>query len=230
MRVVPVFALFGESCWPGVARHATHFFCVAKKSKQKKATLAPASLRFAAGSLRCSVQPGSKTTRLRLKQVFALIRLDLRSSAHPQGPIGSGDKHQNQIQYQQVLAMASTCFFRYSVLVFHLPPLYRAAIVEEAGRDLGALAGRAYRPSYPQPTHNPLKAPKKGQCQSRTDPPDRPRSRDQPMPKGLAWAHCLWPPKPALPPGLEKVCMLLKPTRPPASPYAIHPRHPALPR
>jgi hypothetical protein len=35
----------------GVARHATHFFCFAKKNKQKKAILVAASLRFAAGNL-----------------------------------------------------------------------------------------------------------------------------------------------------------------------------------
>jgi hypothetical protein len=70
----------------GVARHATHFLLLRqKKVSKEKATLVAASLRFAAGNLRCSVQTGSKTTRLRLKHVFALIRLDLRSSAHPQG-------------------------------------------------------------------------------------------------------------------------------------------------
>jgi hypothetical protein len=60
-------------------------FLFRQKSKQKRRPLVAASLRFAAGNLRCSVKPGSKTTRLRLKRVFALIRLALRSSAHPQG-------------------------------------------------------------------------------------------------------------------------------------------------
>ena len=52
---------------------------------KRKATLVPASLRCASGNLRCSVQSGSGATRLRLKQAPALIRLALRSSAHPQG-------------------------------------------------------------------------------------------------------------------------------------------------
>ena len=57
-------ALFAEGCWPGVARHATHFSLLRqRKVSKRKATLVPASLRFAAGNLRCSVQPGSKTTR-----------------------------------------------------------------------------------------------------------------------------------------------------------------------
>ncbi len=43
------------------------------------------SLRCATGTLRCSVQPGSETTRLRLRQVSALIRLALRFSAPLQG-------------------------------------------------------------------------------------------------------------------------------------------------
>ena len=34
--------------------------CFAKESKQRNATLVSASLRFASGSLRCSVQPGSR--------------------------------------------------------------------------------------------------------------------------------------------------------------------------
>ena len=56
--------LFAEFCWPGVARHATHFLLLRqKKVSKEKATLLAASLRFATGNLRCSVQPGSKTTR-----------------------------------------------------------------------------------------------------------------------------------------------------------------------
>jgi hypothetical protein len=53
-------APFAEGCWPGVARHATHFFCFAKKSKQKKGDPQSGSLRFAAGNLRCSSQAGSR--------------------------------------------------------------------------------------------------------------------------------------------------------------------------
>jgi hypothetical protein len=83
----------GLSAGAGVARQATHFSLLRqRKVSKRKATLVPASLRCATGNLRCSVQPGSKTTRLRLKQVFALIRLNLRSSAHPQGV---GDRNTN---------------------------------------------------------------------------------------------------------------------------------------
>ncbi|SFU77395.1 hypothetical protein SAMN05216350_1051 [Polaromonas sp. YR568] len=43
---------------------ATHFLLLRqKKVSKEKATLLSASLRFATGNLRCSVQPGSKTTR-----------------------------------------------------------------------------------------------------------------------------------------------------------------------
>ena len=42
-------------------RRATHLFLLRQnKVSQKKATLAPASLRFATGNLWCSVQPGSR--------------------------------------------------------------------------------------------------------------------------------------------------------------------------
>src|SRR5215207_2783434 len=58
------WACSSEGCWPGVARHATHFLLLRqKKVSKEKATLVPASLRCAAGNLRCSVQTGSKTTR-----------------------------------------------------------------------------------------------------------------------------------------------------------------------
>jgi hypothetical protein len=43
-------------------RRATHLFLLRQnKVSQKKATLVPASLRFAAGNLRCSAQPGSRS-------------------------------------------------------------------------------------------------------------------------------------------------------------------------
>ena len=67
----------------GIAWHATHFFCFAKKSKQKKATrsLGPyASLRATCGA---RLRRGLAQTRLRLKQARSLIRLRLRSSAQP---------------------------------------------------------------------------------------------------------------------------------------------------
>ena len=75
-------------------RRATHLFLLRQnKVSQKKATLVPASLRFATGSLWCSVQPGSRSNSLRftpLRQSRALIRLALRSSAHSQGVGGRG--------------------------------------------------------------------------------------------------------------------------------------------
>ncbi|VTU13960.1 hypothetical protein RA8CHR_00350 [Variovorax sp. RA8] len=44
-------------------RRASHFLCLAKESNQRKATPLRASLRFAAGNLRCSLQAGSAQTR-----------------------------------------------------------------------------------------------------------------------------------------------------------------------
>src|SRR6186713_3047805 len=62
-----------------------------------------------------------------LKQVFALIRLALRSSAHPQGPIGSGDRKPNtQPQYNKdspwrVLVSSGIRGLVFGCLVFLLP-------------------------------------------------------------------------------------------------------------
>src|SRR3982750_4147320 len=74
------------ACWPGVARRLLTFLLLRqKKSKQKKRRpwcLRPcASLRAACGARSSRGQKQLAT----LKQVFALIRLDLRSSAHTQG-------------------------------------------------------------------------------------------------------------------------------------------------
>ena len=55
-----------------------------KVTKQRRPR-GPATLRCATGNLRCSGLAGSKKTRLRLKQFFALIRQTLRSSAHSHG-------------------------------------------------------------------------------------------------------------------------------------------------
>jgi hypothetical protein len=81
-----------------------------------------ATLRFATGSLRCSVQPGSKTTRLRLKQVFALIRLALRSSAHTQGvrkEYQTAEDKKNEYLKKQGHATACPCLYLSSLsLVF----------------------------------------------------------------------------------------------------------------
>ena len=61
-------------------------FASPKESKQRKGDPAIcdpcASLR---GNLWCSVQAGSRSTRLRLRQSRSLIRLDLRSSAQTEG-------------------------------------------------------------------------------------------------------------------------------------------------
>ena len=47
-------------------RQATHLFLLRQnKVSQKKATLVPASLRCAAGNLRCSAQPGFRSNSLR---------------------------------------------------------------------------------------------------------------------------------------------------------------------
>ena len=83
-----VIRCFGE---PGAAlspRRATYLFLLRQnKVSQKKATLVPASLRFAPLRATCGAQPsrGLVQTRLRLKQARALIRLGFRSSAHSQG-------------------------------------------------------------------------------------------------------------------------------------------------
>ncbi len=67
-----------------------------KKVTKEKATLQPASLRFAAGNLRCSRPAGSRSNSLHcvaLRQSRALIRWPLRSSAHPEGHPGIGHPH-----------------------------------------------------------------------------------------------------------------------------------------
>jgi hypothetical protein len=63
-------ASFSLSCLAEAAgrdspRQATDFLCFAKESKQRKATLLWASLRFATGNLRCSLFAGSAQTRCR---------------------------------------------------------------------------------------------------------------------------------------------------------------------
>src|SRR3989344_9656511 len=64
-----------------------------EKVTKEKATLHAASLRFAAGNLRCSRPAGSRSNSLHfvaLRQSRALISWPLRSSAHPEGNPGSG--------------------------------------------------------------------------------------------------------------------------------------------
>jgi hypothetical protein len=88
-------------------RRATHFSCLAKKSKQKKATSLSATRSCAAGNLRCSLQAGSAQTRLRLKHARPFFRLKLRSSARPEG-------------IEHIRAMARTCGLGW-LLVFNRP-------------------------------------------------------------------------------------------------------------
>ncbi len=67
-----------------------------KKGTKERATLHAASLRFAAGNLRCSRPAGSRSNSLHsvaLRQSRALIRWPLRSSAHPEGNPGESDIH-----------------------------------------------------------------------------------------------------------------------------------------
>ena len=70
-------------------RRARYFSLLRQRNVPKrKATLHAASLRFAAGNLRCSRPAGSRSNSLHcvaLKQSRALIRWPLRSSAHPEG-------------------------------------------------------------------------------------------------------------------------------------------------
>ena len=87
--------MLGSRAEAGVcARRRSGFLLLRqKKVTKEKATLHAASLRFAAGNLRCSRPAGSRSNSLHcvaLRQSRALIRWPLRSSAHPEGNPGSG--------------------------------------------------------------------------------------------------------------------------------------------
>jgi hypothetical protein len=87
---------FNRGSGAGDSPAATHFLLLRqKKVSKEKATLLSASLRFAPGNLRCSVQAGSRSTRLRLRQSRSLIRLNLRSSAHTEGVGARNTKQPN---------------------------------------------------------------------------------------------------------------------------------------
>ncbi len=107
---------------PGVAPACNSLsFASPKESKQRKgdpAVCVPcASLQ---GNLRCSVQPGSKTTRLRLRQVFALIRLALRSSRIQKG---WGKEYQYRTPEEtRTRHSVSLLVLGVGFLVFGLPP------------------------------------------------------------------------------------------------------------
>ena len=84
---------------------ATHFVLLRQnKVSKEKATLLSASRSDATGNLRCSVQPGSAQTRLRLKQRAALIRLAFRSSAQTEGLERMRDRNPNCTLSPPVLA------------------------------------------------------------------------------------------------------------------------------
>jgi hypothetical protein len=91
-------------CGLGLAGYrpaATHLsFASPKESKQRKGdpAVCDPSLRY--GPLRCSVQPGSAQTRLRLKQRAALIRLAFRASAQTEG-VGMEYKYQQPSSQKQ---------------------------------------------------------------------------------------------------------------------------------
>src|SRR5690606_22906011 len=84
----------GWRVWPGLGPAAEAlFFASPKKRAQKKDEPDALSLRFATGTLRCSVRSGSaQTCPLRgLRTCAALIRPALRYSPAHDGEGGSGD-------------------------------------------------------------------------------------------------------------------------------------------
>ena len=115
----------------GFAHFAQRSYANTKVTKEK-ATLAPASLRFATGNLRCSVQPGSKTTR------FAQTSF----CPDPSGPallgastrVGAVRRNTKQpdtnTEYlkKQGLAVASPCLSWFDSLVFVLCPRSRSRL------------------------------------------------------------------------------------------------------
>ena len=99
---------------------ATHFSLLRqRKVSKRKATLVPAS-----PALRSGATCGARPSRGLAKLAFGSDN----ASPDPSGPallVAStrgnrerGPKTKNQYKYRQGLAMASPCFFRYSVLVF----------------------------------------------------------------------------------------------------------------
>ena len=120
-----LFVFFAEFCWPGIARRQLTFLLLRQKqSKQKKrrpCCLRPyASLRATCGAR--SSRGLAKLATLRFAQTTrSLIRLDLRSSAHPQG-VGAGRRNPNtEYLKKQGLALASPCLYLSScVFVFCL--------------------------------------------------------------------------------------------------------------
>ena len=109
-----------EFCWPGLAPAGEAlFFASPKKSTQKKGDPNAASLRFASGNLRWAVQPGSRANSP-AAQTSAIPDPPTSALLGPArtGQSGTGTKTKDQYKNQQGLAMASPCFFMYSVLIF----------------------------------------------------------------------------------------------------------------
>ena len=107
-----------EGCWPGVARRQLTFLLLRqKKSKQKKRRpwlLRP--LRFATGQP-VVLGPGGVSRKLAsLRQARSLIRLALRSSAHPQGDPEYQNSQTAEYRNPQRHAMPCLCFVLGSVL------------------------------------------------------------------------------------------------------------------
>ena len=88
------------------ARRRSHFLCLAKESNQRKATPLAASLRFAAGNLRCSragcaVELTSRLQRSVQTSPASQITMRVHPSVHPLTPPaallgasrGEGDNH-----------------------------------------------------------------------------------------------------------------------------------------
>ncbi len=90
------------------ARRPIYFLCFAKESSQRKATPPSASLRFAAGNLRCSQPLGVAQTRpAGSNSARPLIQRLLRSSAQPEGDRGI---HAPSLRSARVVSLSCSCF------------------------------------------------------------------------------------------------------------------------
>src|SRR4051812_48934460 len=117
--------IVAEGCWPGVARRLLTFFASPKKvsKKRRPRSLGPcASLRATCGA---RAKRGQKQLAS-LKQVFALIRLSLRSSAQPgRGNRERGQKTKNQIKINKDTprrVLVSLSIHWYLAVRYSLPP------------------------------------------------------------------------------------------------------------
>jgi HAMP domain-containing protein len=129
-------ALFAEFAGRGLPGMQLTFLCFAKrKVSKRKATLLAASLRFAAGNLRCSVQPGSHANSPSAQTSM---------SPDPSGPVllgasrrgGKGipipkPKTDPEYHKKQGLAVASPCWYLSLVFVFVPLPIGPCGCAEE---------------------------------------------------------------------------------------------------